>query len=183
MATYYEILAVDPAAGPDEVRQAYIDRARALHPDRGTGDDRRMQLVNEAYRVLRDPARRSAYDASLRAPAPSVPVDVASDDDDEMLQPMPAGHPFARAFPWLVLAVILGTIFVFTAFAGREKGDPKQELVDHCVALGRGSTLSTVPCAQPNDGRVVLVVERPSHCPDGSEGRSIDDRWLCLAPA
>lgn len=178
MATHYEILAIDPAASAEEVRQAYLDQARALHPDGGAGDARRMQEVNEAYRVLRDPVQRSAYDAGLRSPAP--PVD--PDSDDDVLVVDSVGPPFARAFPWLILAVILGAIFVFTAFAGQDNADPKQELVGQCIVLGRGSELSTTSCDQPNDGRVELVVDRPSHCPDGSEGRSLDGRWLCLAP-
>ena len=59
---YYEVLEVNPKA-----RQSVIDKAyRALmiedHPDQG-GDQRRAQLVNEAYEVLRDAAKRRQYDS------------------------------------------------------------------------------------------------------------------------
>ena len=73
---YYEVLEVSPAA-----RQSVIDKAyRALmleeHPDRG-GDTRKAQLINEAYQVLGDPARRTEFDrrrastTADRRPTPS----------------------------------------------------------------------------------------------------------------
>jgi curved DNA-binding protein CbpA len=34
---------------------------REDHPDQG-GDSRKAQLINEAYEVLRDPAKRRRYD-------------------------------------------------------------------------------------------------------------------------
>lgn len=60
----YLILQVHPAAHPNVVQAAYRALARMFHPDQ-TGDpaDRDMVLVNGAYAVLRDAARRAAYDA------------------------------------------------------------------------------------------------------------------------
>lgn len=56
---------MDRRATPGEIRRAYRARARVLHPDRHGGDERAMQKLNEAWRVLSDPARRRAYDAGL----------------------------------------------------------------------------------------------------------------------
>ena len=77
-ATYYEVLGVDPGASADDVKRAYRRRAMALHPDRrpddGTGERQQahlaLQQLNEAWRALRDPVRRAAYDRSLAPPPP-----------------------------------------------------------------------------------------------------------------
>ena len=65
---YYEILEVDREASPKKVKEAYRSLAFQCHPDRnGGGTDalERMKMINEAYAVLSDPAKRRQYD-SLR---------------------------------------------------------------------------------------------------------------------
>lgn len=77
MSTHYEILGVEPDATPEQLRAAYLASARRHHPDRvGSGDataasaaESRMQEVNLAWSVLRDPDERAAYDRSLQRPA------------------------------------------------------------------------------------------------------------------
>lgn len=73
---WYRVLGVDRQAGGDSIRVAYRELAWRLHPDRqetpgasgGLSDaerrvaERRMREVNEAFRVLGEPARRRAYD-------------------------------------------------------------------------------------------------------------------------
>jgi hypothetical protein len=64
---YYRILHVQPDAPAEVIRSSYrtiMQRLRA-HPDLG-GDNRAATLINEAYAVLTDPARRAAYDATFR---------------------------------------------------------------------------------------------------------------------
>ena len=63
---YYAVLGIDDDATLDEIRQAYRDCVRACHPDRNpdrvdwaTGQ---LQLVNEAYDVLRQAHLRREYD-------------------------------------------------------------------------------------------------------------------------
>jgi curved DNA-binding protein CbpA len=69
------VLQVSPAAQPQIVEAAYRRLARMYHPDGGlaVGSTVRMAQINAAYQVLRDPAARASYDASLglsRAAAP-----------------------------------------------------------------------------------------------------------------
>jgi curved DNA-binding protein CbpA len=64
--TYYDRLGVAATATAADIRSAYRDLARVLHPDRANGSPSpRMAAVNEAWSVLGDPARRAQYDATL----------------------------------------------------------------------------------------------------------------------
>ena len=72
-ANYYEILGVTPDATPEEIRSAYLDLAKRVHPDQG-GNQALFRSVNSAYETLNDPTRRATYDRNnfedpLRAPA------------------------------------------------------------------------------------------------------------------
>ena len=61
----YAVLGVPATATQIEIRAAYRAAARRLHPDAGGSADA-MQRLNTAWHVLQDPARRAAYDRSLR---------------------------------------------------------------------------------------------------------------------
>jgi curved DNA-binding protein CbpA len=67
--SHYEVLMVDPRADGDVIATVYRRLAKRYHPDRDPSPEarRRMVELNEAYEVLRDPQRRSRYDAELAA--------------------------------------------------------------------------------------------------------------------
>ncbi|EAN85047.1 putative DnaJ chaperone protein [Trypanosoma cruzi] len=58
---YYRALGLTGTESVNEIRSAYRKRVLTEHPDAG-GSSERMAKLNEAYRVLRDPERRAAYD-------------------------------------------------------------------------------------------------------------------------
>ena len=65
MADHYEILGVHRDASADEIKRAYRQRARELHPDANPGDataESRFKEAALAYEVLSDPQRRQQYD-------------------------------------------------------------------------------------------------------------------------
>lgn len=60
----YKVLQVDPSAELEVIEAAYRRLARKYHPDVNRSPDaaERMKELNAAYNVLKDPARRAAYD-------------------------------------------------------------------------------------------------------------------------
>ncbi|XP_022965987.1 dnaJ homolog subfamily B member 8 [Cucurbita maxima] len=81
-SSYYAILGIRKDASLSEIRTAYRMLALKWHPDRCTRNPsvageakRQFQLVQEAYSVLSDQAKRSVYDAGL--------YDPTEEDDEE----------------------------------------------------------------------------------------------------
>ena len=67
---YYELLGIDPKAGPEEVRQAYLNKVKEWHPDknpdRAEEAEEKTKILNQAYHILGDAERRKNYDRMLR---------------------------------------------------------------------------------------------------------------------
>jgi len=63
---YYDILGVTKSASSEEIKKAYRKQALEWHPDRHKEDkeaaEKRFKEINEAYQVLSDSQKRSAYD-------------------------------------------------------------------------------------------------------------------------
>lgn len=65
--TYYDLLGIPNDATPDEVRRAYHETARRLHPDVSLEPNSTELFIQaqKAYEVLADPRAREIYDQSL----------------------------------------------------------------------------------------------------------------------
>jgi molecular chaperone DnaJ len=61
---YYEVLGVPRDASDEEIKRAFRKAAQRHHPDVDTSDgaELRFKELNEAYRILSDRQRRTAYD-------------------------------------------------------------------------------------------------------------------------
>lgn len=78
LQNWYAVLSVAPTASSQEIRQAYRKLALRHHPDKNPGNEQstlHFQLIKEAYEVLSNPVRRSAYDrlVYLGNPVQNIP--------------------------------------------------------------------------------------------------------------
>ncbi len=102
----YKILQVDPEAGREVIEAAYKRLARMHHPDvsGNPGSVEMMVQLNQAWEMLRDPARRAGVDrARTRAGATTARV-VAADGKAQAAaarhqQPAPAPRPDPASQP------------------------------------------------------------------------------------
>jgi curved DNA-binding protein CbpA len=88
----YRVLGVPPTATQAEITHAYRTHLRAHHPDTRPAQsahtaDEHLRQVLAAYALLRDPARRAAYDR-LTAHTPVTPPHSPA-------APTPPDHPAA----------------------------------------------------------------------------------------
>jgi len=177
-ATHYDVLAVPATATNDEIRDAYRRLARAHHPDRtasSAAGSRSMPEINEAYRILSDPARRAVYDASLRIPTRPDPTVVG---DEPPVGVVAAPHEPARV-PWRSLlffgSIAVVGVVVLAQFT--EPGDPPAPdgiiRVGGCVSVAADGFARDANCT--GDPAVDLVVEAfvpfDGDCPVGTERR------------
>lgn len=207
MTSHYQRLGVRPSASTEELRAAYRALAQRLHPDR-LGDasaperalaERRMREVNEAWSVLSDPARRRAYDLEREAsarrstvagrprtgPAGHGPLVPSPEADDDLVDVAPELHgpaaTLARHLPWVALVVVLGVIFVATAYAGGGRNGTGSGTaatttalaVGSCLDLAAGPVVTPVDCAGPHDLRIVARVGPSEPCPDATQPRRL----------
>ena len=102
---YYGLLEVKRDAPAHEIRSAYQARRRAFHPDlyRGSDEETREAVdllskrLNEGFSVLRDDARRQAYDRGLaedRVRYTSEDEEQVKDDSMEAAGRTPNGRKF-----------------------------------------------------------------------------------------
>jgi hypothetical protein len=173
--SYYEVLGVSSRADANELRRAYLDRAREAHPDRHVDAsgaqrneaERQMREVNEAWDVLGNPRRRHRYDLermpenrfATRADG-TMAADVAVDEIGEI----DGTARLIRGLPWMIVVVVLFAIFVFTAYAATG-GDTA---VRSCLRT-TGAVVTDAPCGSPGARRVITTVLVMQACPAGSE--------------
>jgi hypothetical protein len=65
---YYQILGINQDADDEDVKHAFREKAKHLHPDRNPDNpeaELRFKLLNTAYDALKDPARRESYNQYL----------------------------------------------------------------------------------------------------------------------
>ena len=182
IATHYERLGVRPDADPTQIRDAYRRLARVHHPDaRGGRASVEMPAINEAYRVLSDPARRLDYDRQLRAGPSSTIGSARPTSSAPPRYAEPRMNPVGRyseppRFPWrfVVGLVLCGAtaILVIGAFTNPSPPPPVDNVLraGDCVVIEPTTRMaSEVGCDAPHDGVVEELIPIDSRCPAGVE--------------
>jgi len=153
-ATHYDILGVAPDAGHDDVKRAFTELALRWHPDRQSepGDEAReraewrMQEINAAWVVLRNPASRAAYDdqlaAARRTGVRSAPTQAGPGPQgrpgglpsfaDQLVDPTQPdgrevgtrGRRLGRWAPVLVIVVLIAVLSTLAILASRKPSAP-----------------------------------------------------------
>jgi len=62
----YETLEVSPTASQETIERMFRYLAQRYHPDRDTGDAIRFDQIAKAYRTLKEPESRAAYDSRYK---------------------------------------------------------------------------------------------------------------------
>lgn len=73
--TLYGVLGVEPDAPAEKIKAIYRLRSRENYPRReGVGNEDLQKQLNEAYRTLRDPEKRQAYNQEMGLPTDPRPL-------------------------------------------------------------------------------------------------------------
>ncbi len=94
---YYSVLGIESSASQEDIKKAFQQKARKLHPDVNKAPDaeERFKEVSEAYAVLSDEDKRRRYDA-MRSGSPFASPYGASPYGGSSA----AGDPFGGASPF-----------------------------------------------------------------------------------
>ncbi|MCY3575843.1 MAG: J domain-containing protein [bacterium] len=196
--SHYDVLGVSPGAKPEAIRRAYLRQARRWHPDRPSGDSERMRAVNEAWKVLSDLRSRAAYDRSLARSAPSQSSSArpagatrptgsprpAQTPPTPPAPPVPPLELVSIRWRWISLAAVVlaavAVVVILLATSTIDDSDPdsppttlapvsqaRPEPGD-CFLIG-ATTLTSVACDHPHDGKLVRWVPLGAPCPPDTE--------------
>lgn len=180
--THYDILGVARDADVAEIREAYRRLAREHHPDRAAsssaaGGTHAMPVINEAYRVLNDPARRAVYDAGLRGSPRTESAAPPRGTPGPAATPTFPSHLGPARIPWRSL-LFFGTVAIIGVIVIAQFTDPGEPRgpdgiiqIGSCVSIEPNGDAREVSCT--DDATVDLVVEAfvpfDARCPTGTE--------------
>ena len=169
--THYEVLGIGRDASPEQVRAAFRRLARAHHPDTSTsGSAESLAPINEAWRVLGDPASRRAYDRQLDADAAAKAAAQPVSHATSMATPVSVSVP-ESSFPWrflIGLAVVGIALVLLGVFTYQPPKPPPPDNVlekGSCVVIQDNGDASEVNCDTDHDGVVESLIGADEVCP------------------
>ena len=185
--THYQVLGVSVGASADEIRRAYRERMRAVHPDinvNSANESQRMTELNIAWKTLSSPQLRRAYDASVFLSNSSFVGNGLRNSEPVI------SYPPAR-FPWrgMIIACVVGAVVVLIGHAMTSPSAPRpiDQLLTSGSCVNIDSSLSAVEisCTEPHDAVVEQLIALDRSCP--LEMGQFKDRQgmgvVCVLPA
>jgi molecular chaperone DnaJ len=163
---HYEVLGVGRDATPSQIRSAFRRLARAHHPDTSaSGSADSLAPINDAWRVLGDPALRRAYDSSLAVESQSAPAFEPQTVHSTLAPPPPSSFPWRFLAGLAVVGIGIVLLGVFT-YTPSKPGPPDNVLEPgSCVVIGDTGDAAEVNCTDDHDGVVENLIGANNLCP------------------
>lgn len=194
MTDHYAVLGVARTASVDEIRRAYRQRMRRVHPDSAAAGASTAEVtrISEAWSVLSSPARRAAYDVQL-----SLGSAVGGDATTSRVATPRMAHdtnldrvyPPAR-FPWRFVLTVIGfgaAILIVLHIIGDpmpERGIDGLVTAGSCLDFDNLGAAYEVPCSGPHQAVARELVPVGSPC-DSDTTQARDRQGMgtvCIEP-
>ena len=180
---YYEVLGVTPTASIEQMRAAYRDKVRIIHPDSAVvaspTASLQMAQVVRAWSTLSDPILRRAYDEELFD---------AQSELDESFPPTPIERGnFPKGLIGWILAIGIAGVLVLNVLSDPIDPAKPDGLLQSgsCVVVATNKLAVEVGCEVDHYGVVRQLIGFDMTCPSDTE--AIRDRQgmgqACVVPS
>jgi len=180
---YYEVLGVTPTASIDQIRAAYRDKVRIIHPDSAVvaspTASLQMAQVVRAWSTLSDPLLRRAYDEELFD---------AQSELDESFPPTPIVRGnFPKGLIGWILAIGIAGVLVLNVLSDPIAPTKPDGLLQSgsCLVIDANQLAVEVGCEVDHYGVVRQLIGFDMTCPSDTE--AIRDRQgmgqACVVPS
>ena len=180
---YYEVLGATPTASIEQIRAAYRDKVRIIHPDSAVvaspTASLQMAQVVRAWSTLSDPILRRAYDEELFD---------AQSEIDESFPPTPIVRGnFPKGLIGWILAIGIAGVLVLNVLSDPIAPAKPDGLLQSgsCVVVDANKLAVEVGCEVDHYGVVRQLIGFDMTCPSDTE--AIRDRQgmgqACVVPS
>jgi curved DNA-binding protein CbpA len=180
---YYEVLGATPTASIEQIRAAYRDKVRIIHPDSAVvaspTASLQMAEVVRAWSTLSDPILRRAYDEELFD---------AQSELDESFPPTPIERGnFPKGLIGWILAIGIAGVLVLNVLSDPIDPAKPDGLLQSgsCVVVDTNKLAVEVGCEVDHYGVVRQLIGFDMTCPSDTE--AIRDRQgmgqACVVPS
>jgi Ca-activated chloride channel homolog len=142
--SYYDLLNLTSDASQEEIRRAYHEAARQLHPDvsKNPGSTELFIQVQKAYEVLSDPKARAKYDKNVPRPD-ETEVKISANEVQISGGPVSIRITFSRSnLPKLEESQLVYVLLDITA--PEDLGSQPSPTINVCLLIDRSTSMSGV---------------------------------------
>ena len=185
---YYAVLGVTPTASAEQLRAAYREKVRIIHPDSAVAASPTASLqmaeVVRAWSTLSNPDLRHAYDAEL---FDTGLFDVKSEAEDSFPPTLIVRGRFPKGLIGSILAIGVMGVLVIDVMSGPVVPTKPDGLLQSgsCVVVDSNKLAIEVGCEVDHYGVVRQLIGFDMTCPSDTE--AIRDRQgmgqACVVPS